>query len=84
MNAEDASVYYRAQGEIVEDLATPSPDVAAAVLPLALVVESVNLGNLPRLVVPSNQRYSFGISDLQRKQQEKCLNTVKTPINKVT
>lgn len=44
MHAEHPSVDDRAQREVVKDLAAPPPDVRAAVLALAFVVEAVDLG----------------------------------------
>jgi hypothetical protein len=52
-------------------------------LALTLVVKPVHLGDLPRFVVPSNERCSFGIPDLQGAQQEECLDRMKPPINEI-
>jgi hypothetical protein len=43
MHAEHPPVDDRAQSEVVEDFAAPPPDVRAAVLALAFVVEAVDL-----------------------------------------
>lgn len=83
MYAEHPPVHHRAQGEIVEDFAAPPPDVTAAVLALTLVVEAVNLGDLPRLMVPANEGDALGISDLQCEQEQERLDAVKPPINEI-
>jgi hypothetical protein len=52
-------------------------------LALTLVVKPVHLGDLPRFVVPSNERCSFGIPDLQGAQHEECLDIIQPPINEI-
>lgn len=82
--AENASIDYRAQCEIIEDFAAPPPDVAAAVLPLALVIEAIDLGYLPGLVVSTYKRDALRVPHLKCEEQEKGLHTVITAIHKVT
>ena len=53
MHAEDLVVDDRRQRQKVKHFCTIFPDVDAPVLPLALVVEAVDLRDLPRLVVAS-------------------------------
>ena len=83
MNAKRTAIRDRSQSEIIKYLAAPPPDAAAAILALTLVVKPIHLGDLPRFVVPSNERYSFGIPDLQGEQQEECLDRIKPPINEI-
>lgn len=65
MDAEYPAVDNRAEGEVVEDLAAPSPHVARAVLPLALVVEPVHLRDLARLVVATDEGDAFWVADFE-------------------
>jgi len=64
MYAENPPIDDSTEREVVEHLAAPPPHIAAPVLALALVVETVHLGNLPRLVVPPDEGDAFGVSDL--------------------
>ena len=57
MRERDLVVDEGGDGERVEDAAGGPPDVAVPVLGHALVVEAVDLGDLPRLVVPPQQRH---------------------------
>ena len=52
------------EAEIVEYFCAISPDSDAAILPQALIVKTINLGNLPGLMVASDQSDAIGISDL--------------------
>ena len=63
--AEYPSVHNSTQCEVVEDLTTPSPNVAAPVFSLALVIEAVHLGDLSRLVISADERHSFGVADFE-------------------
>lgn len=62
MDAEDTAVDDSSEGEVVEDLAAVAPDVRGAVLALALVEEAVHLRDLPRLVVPPDERDPVGVA----------------------
>lgn len=53
------------EGQVVEDLSTVSPDGDWAVLAEALVVEAVDLGDLPRLVVSPDQGYPVWVTHLR-------------------
>lgn len=60
--AEDLSVDNGGQCEEIEDLTTCLPHRSIAVLCLALLVETVDLCDLPRLVVSSDKGDSVGES----------------------
>lgn len=53
------------EGQVVEDLGAVSPHGDRAVLAEALVIEAVDLGDLPRLVVPPDQRYPVWVAHLR-------------------
>jgi hypothetical protein len=84
VHAEHTTVDERSEREIVEDLTAPPPDVRRAVLPEALVVEAVNLRDLPALVVPPDERDTVRISDLQGEQEEESFYRVESAVDKVT
>lgn len=52
------------QGQVVKDLCAVSPDGDWAVLAEALVVEAIDLRDLPGLMVPSDQGYPVWITHL--------------------
>lgn len=51
--------------QVVKDLGAVSPHGDRAVLAEALVVEAVDLGDLPGLVVPPDQRYPVWVAHLK-------------------
>lgn len=53
MDAEDLIVDDSAKGKIVEDFGTIFPGVRVSILPIDFVVEPIDCGDLPRLVVSS-------------------------------
>jgi hypothetical protein len=58
--AENLAVNNGCEGEEVEDLTTRLPDRCISVLCLTLLVETVNLSDLSRFVVATNQSDSVG------------------------
>ncbi len=68
MHAEDLIIDDGGQGEVVEYLGAVAPYIDGAVLAKALVVEAVDLGDLPGLMVPSDQPYSIRVTNLQIKR----------------
>jgi hypothetical protein len=62
--AKDLIVDDNAQSEKVKHVGEVVPHVGIAVLPRALCIEAVGLRNAPGLMVPSNQMYSVGVSQL--------------------
>lgn len=69
MHAEYPSIHYRRQSQVVEHFTAVPPDVGAAVLSLTLVVETVHLGDLPRLMVPSNEGDAIGVADFEGEKE---------------
>jgi hypothetical protein len=65
MNTKHTAVNNSAEGQIIKDLTTPPPNVAAPILALAFVIESIDLCNLSRLVVATNEGDPFRIADFQ-------------------
>ena len=66
MHTEHTAVYNRAEGQIIENFATPPPNVATPIFPLTFVIESVDLCN-SRLMVATNEGDPFRIVDFQGK-----------------
>jgi hypothetical protein len=65
MNAKHPSVHDSTEGEVVKDLTTPPPHIAAAVLPLAFIVETVDLCYLTRFVVSTDKGNAFRVADFE-------------------
>lgn len=63
MYAEYAIVDDGGEREVIEDIGAVAPYVERAVLPQAFVVKSVDLRDLPALVVPSDEGHQVGIAD---------------------
>jgi len=68
VHTEHATVNDCAQSQIIKNLATPPPYIGAAIFPLTFIIKSIHLRYLAGLVVSSNKRDPFGISDLQGQQ----------------
>jgi hypothetical protein len=83
VDAKYATVNDGAESEVVKDLAAPPPDVASAVLALALVVEPVDLCYLTRLVVAADKGHSFGVADLECEEEKERFDAVETTVHKV-
>lgn len=66
VDAQDLAVDNGGQDEKVKDLAARLPDGRVAVLLLALLVEAVDLRDLPRLVVATDENDLLGISAVAR------------------
>lgn len=81
--ASNLSVDQRGERQVVEQVCEVLPHVGVAVLPQALVVEAVDLRDLPRLVVPSQDGDSLLETNLNRRKKKKnlsdiCINTFTT------
>ena len=83
VHAEDCAVDQRREREVVEEVGEEPPDVRAAVFPHALVVEAVDLRDLPALVVAADQRDAVGVADLEGQEEEEGLDGVVAPIDEV-
>lgn len=65
MEAEDLVINEGGEGKVVEQVGKVLPNVGVAVLAETLVVESVDLGNLARLVVAAKDGNSLWVSNLE-------------------
>lgn len=74
-------VNQRGQGEVVEEIREKLPDIGVSVLSQALVVESIHLGDLPRLVVTSQNGDTVPISQFERDEQRDRLYRVVSSID---
>jgi hypothetical protein len=74
VQAEGLRLDQRCQGQVVEQLREAFPDVHVAVLPRALVVEAVDLGDLPGFVVAAQDRDPVFVAHLERQQEGDSLH----------
>jgi len=80
VQAEDRILDKGGEGKVVKEVCKAFPDVCVAVLPQAFVIESINLRNLPALVVASENGHSVLVSDLHRYQQSDGLYAIVSTI----
>lgn len=65
MHTEDLVVDHNAEGEEVEHVGEVVPDVGVSVLPRALSVEPIRLGDTTRFVVAPDEMDTLRVSQLQ-------------------
>ena len=69
--------------EEIKEIGEEAPDVGVAVLAQALVVEAVHLRDLPRLVVPANQRYAVWVADFEAEEEQEGFERVEAAVDEV-
>ena len=74
MQTEDLVVDQSGKRQIVEKICEVFPDVRISVLAEALVVETVDLGDLAGLVVTAEDGDALGVPDLERDQEGHCFD----------
>ena len=83
MYAEYPSVHNCCEREVVENFATVPPDIGGAVLALAFVVEPINLRNLSRLMVASDESDTIRVPYFVCEEQEEGLDGVVAAVDEV-
>jgi hypothetical protein len=76
VQTEDLVVDECGQREVVEKICEVLPDIGVAVLAEALVVEAVDLSNLPGLVVTSENRDALRVANLESYEEGNGLDRV--------
>lgn len=84
VKAKDLVVDESGEGEVVEDIGEVFPDVGIAVFSQALVIKPVDLGDLPGLVVPSQNGDALWVSDLESNEQGDSLDRVVASVDVIT
>lgn len=64
MHAKYSSINNRSQCKVVKNFSAITPNVNGTILSQTFIIKAIDLSNLARLVVSSDQCYSFGISNL--------------------
>ena len=83
VDAQCGTVNEGAKSEIVKDLSARSPYIRGVVLLHAFVVKAVDLGDLSRFVIASDEGHSVGMADLEGEEEEEGLHGVEASIYKV-
>ena len=80
----DLIVDQRGQGQVIEQVGEKLPNVGVSILSQTFVVEPVDLGDLPRLVVPTEDGHSIPVTQFEGDEQGDRLDRVVTPVDIVT
>lgn len=83
MHAEDIVIHDSGQSKEVKDLAAVAPHIERTIFAQAFIVESINLGDLPRLMVATNEDDLIRVANFQRQEKEEGFNAVVATIDKV-
>lgn len=83
MDAEDLSFDDGCEGEVVEGVIEVVPDVVVAVLAGDFIVESVDVGDVSRLVVAPQQHHHLRVLQLVEEQQKNRLHRIVPPVHVV-
>jgi hypothetical protein len=84
MNAENSPINHSSQTQMIKDLATIPPDVDTPVFPLTLVVKTVNLSDMSRFMIATDEGDAVRVSDFEDEQEEECFDRVEATVDKVT
>jgi len=81
VEAEDLVVNEGGKREIIEQIGKELPNIGIAVFSETFVVEAINLGDLARLMIASEDRNSGWVSYLEGNEKGNGFYRVVTPIN---
>lgn len=84
VKAEDLIIDKSGKREIVEEVGKEFPNVGVAVLSQAFVVETVNLGDLPRFVITAEDGNAVAVAYFHRDEEGDGLDGIVTPIDVVS
>lgn len=84
MDAKDFIIDHCGDSEVIKHFCERSPYVQRTIFSNALVVEAINLGDQPWLMVSPQKSDSVFIPDFEGQQHEECLNAVSASINVVS
>lgn len=84
VEAEDLVVDKGGEGEVIEEVGEVFPNVGVTIFAQALVVEAINLSNLPGLVVAAKDGDALRVADLERNEESDGLDGEVAAVNVVT
>ena len=73
VKTEDLAVNQSGEGQVVKKIGEIFPDICVSVFTQALIVETVDLGDLARFVVTSENGDAVRISNFERDKKGNCL-----------
>lgn len=71
------------EGEEIKEVGEESPDVGVSVFAEAFIVEAIDLGDLPGLVIPAKDCYAVSVAQFESNKQRHCLDRVVASIDVV-
>ena len=74
MEAENLFLNYPRQWQVIKKFCEAFPNIRVAVLSQTLIVKAINLSDLPRLMIPSKNRYAIWVPDFQGYKECHSLN----------
>jgi len=84
VEAEDLIIDEGGERKVIEEIGEVFPNIRVAILPKTFIVESIDLCNLTRFVVATEDGNALGVSDFESNQESDCLYGIITSINIVT
>jgi hypothetical protein len=84
MHAQNLTLHQGTKRKIVKEICKDLPDIGVAVLPETLVVEPIDLCDLPAFVVSSQQRQPTRILDFETKKEADGLHGIKPSVHVIT
>lgn len=72
------------QRKIVKYVSAVPPNIQRTIFPKALVIETIDLSNLPTFVISSDKSYHVGISYFIGQQQQESFYAIKTTIHEIS
>ena len=69
------------EGEVIKEIREVSPDIGIAVLPQALIVESIHLRDLPRLVVAPEDGNAVAVAQFEGNKKGDSFDGVVPPVD---
>eukprot|EP00216_Chloropicon_sp_CCMP2111_P002954 CAMPEP_0198234436 /NCGR_PEP_ID=MMETSP1446-20131203/457_1 /TAXON_ID=1461542 ORGANISM="Unidentified sp, Strain CCMP2111" /NCGR_SAMPLE_ID=MMETSP1446 /ASSEMBLY_ACC=CAM_ASM_001112 /LENGTH=362 /DNA_ID=CAMNT_0043915217 /DNA_START=63 /DNA_END=1152 /DNA_ORIENTATION=- len=83
VDSQHDAIHEGREAEVIENLHAVAPHVQGTVLADALVVETVNLGDLPTLVVAADEADAVRVANFQSEEKQKGLHAVESPVHEV-
>ena len=83
MNTEDFVINNGSDSQVIKNLSKGSPHIERPILLDALIIEPIDLGDQPRLVVAPEEGDPVSVPDFEREEQEECFYAVPAPVDVV-
>ena len=84
MQTENLIFNDSSQGQVVEEVSQEFPNICVAILSHALVVKAINLSDLARFMVTSQNADSVSVANFEANEQRHSLNRVVASVHVVT